>query len=207
MAKYNVIVCDPPWDFGDKLRSMKSPTKRSAISQYSTLTSTEVAALDVNSIVDKSGCVLALWVPSTLLDDGLNVLRSWGFTYKQMVVWVKTKKGAIDKIQSGDINDLNDTTSFGMGRLFRQCHEIALIGTTGKVYSSLENKSQRSVLFDLNARHSQKPELLQDRLELMFPKANKLEIFGRRPRKNWTVIGDGVTEKDVTISLQELVVL
>jgi len=204
MAHYDIICADPPWDFGDKLRAMRSKTKRSAISQYSTLTPTEVANLDVKSLANKDGCVLALWVPSTLLSEGLQVMSSWGFTYKQMTVWVKSKKNAISKIQKGEIVDLNETLGFGMGRLFRQCHEIALIGTLGKVYKNLENKSQRSVSIEQNTKHSKKPDLLQDRLELMFPKAKKLEIFGRRLKNGWTVIGDGVTGKDVNLSIQEL---
>ena len=204
MAHYDIICADPPWDFGDKLRAMRSKTKRSAISQYSTLTPTEVANLDVKSLANKDGCVLALWVPSTLLSEGLHVMSSWGFTYKQMTVWVKSKKNAVSKIQKGEIIDLNEALGFGMGRLFRQCHEIALIGTMGKVYKNLENKSQRSVSIEQNTKHSKKPELLQDRLELMFPKAEKLEIFGRRLKNGWTVIGDGVTGKDVKLSIQEL---
>ena len=38
--------------------------------------------------------------------------------------------------------------------------------------------------------HSQKPEQLQDSLDLMFPQWNKLELFCRRDRLNWDCIGN-----------------
>lgn len=200
--KYNLIVSDPPWAFDDRLQKMKSPTKRSAVSQYNVMGPKQVANIDVASIADPSWSVLALWVPSTLLAEGLNVMSSWGYTFKQTFIWVKTKKN-IDE----DETDLNNMTAFGMGRLFRQCHEIALIGTMGKVYSHLQNKSQRSVEFDINEGHSTKPELLQDRLDLMFPVANKLEMFARRVRPGWTLVGDGVTGKDINDSIRDIALL
>mgnify|MGYP001600187652 CR=1 FL=1 len=205
---YDVIVSDPPWAFSDGLKKMKAKTKRSARSQYNTMSSTEIAALDVKSIANPEGCVLALWVPGTLLPDGLMVMQAWDFSYKQIAVWVKTKKDInkhLKKVQKDNkIVDLNDFMSFGMGRLFRQSHEIALIGTMGKVYSQLENKSQRSVMFDVNKGHSSKPELLQDRLDLMFPNAQRLEMFARRTRPNWTCIGNAIDGKDIGQAIQDL---
>lgn len=206
--KFNLISSDPPWAFGDRLQKMKSSTKRSAQSQYSTLTASEVAALDVPSIADPQYCLLALWVPSVLLPEGFEVMKAWGFNYKQTFIWVKTKKNLTKHVKklidAGKEVDVNELMAFGMGRLFRQSHEIALIGTMGKVYTHLQNKSQRSVMFDINRGHSTKPELLQDRLDRMFPEAKKLEMFGRRLRSNWTVIGDGVTGVDVRESIANL---
>ena len=197
--KFQVLVSDPPWGFDDGLKKMKRKVKRSAASQYKTMTPEQVAALDVRSIVDPTGCVLALWVPGSMLADGLNVMKAWGFRHKQLFVWVKLKKDHAKE------PDPNKRTRVGMGRLFRQSHEIALIGTSGKsVYPLLKNKGQRSVAFDLNLGHSIKPDTLQRRLDVMFPDANRLEIFARRNLQGWTCIGDGVTGKDVSVSIQEL---
>lgn len=205
---FDVIVSDPPWSFSDRLQKMKAKTKRSAQSQYSVMTVDSIAALDVRSIANPERCVLALWVPSVLLVHGLKVMSAWGFSFKQTFVWVKTKKDVnkhVKKTLAKDKNvDMNDLMAFGMGRLFRQSHEIALIGTMGKVYSHLDSKSERSVVFDINAGHSKKPEGLQDRLELMFPDSNKLELFARRQRQNWITLGDAVTGKDISESIHEL---
>lgn len=209
--KYDVICADPPWSFGDQLRRMKAPTKRSARSQYETMSAAEIAALDVRALANPEHCVLAMWVPSTLLPDGLMVMSAWGFTFKGTFVWAKTKKNLEEKIRKdmaqGKRIDLNDMLAFGMGRLFRQTHEIGLIGTMGKVYDDLDNHSQRSVMFDINKGHSTKPELLQDRLDIMFPKARKLELFARRCRPTWATIGNAVTGKDIRESIQGLIEL
>jgi N6-adenosine-specific RNA methylase IME4 len=192
MTKYDVIVSDPPWSFNDRLQKMKSPTKRSAISQYKVMSPGDISRLDVPSITNPEGCVLALWVPSTMLAEGLKVIDAWGYRFKTTYVWVKqTKKGKL---------------AFGMGRLFRASHEIALIATVGKVYGDMQDHSQRSVSMAPNDGHSIKPATLQDSLDLMYPGTdkNKLEMFARRNRVGWTCIGDAVTGKDIKTSIEEL---
>jgi len=216
--KYDLIVADPPWSFDDKLTM--SGVKRGSEAQYDVLTTANIINLDVDSIAS-DGAVLVLWVPSSLLQEGLDCMKAWGFDQTQTFVWVKTKKREnIFKQVKKDIKmamklvfedrsyqdsaafkeivkplgildsfDLNQSLGFFMGRLFRQTHEIALVGKRGKVYDKLENKAQRSVLFDINLKHSAKPEGLQERLEKMFPGANKLELFARRVRSGWECVG------------------
>jgi N6-adenosine-specific RNA methylase IME4 len=96
-----------------------------------------------------------------------------------------------------------------MGNYFRQCHEVALIGTRGKIHSQVKNKSMRSVIFEVNHRHSQKPEELQDRLEQMFPGCTgRLEIFARRNRAGWLCLGNDsplTKGEDIRDSLQDLI--
>lgn len=88
--------------------------------------------------------------------------------------------------------DLNNELRIGMGRLFRQSHELVLIGTRGNMYKKLKSKSQRSVHFWPVGEHSEKPEGLQDRLDIMFPdkKLIKAEFFARRVRKGWHTFGN-----------------
>src|SRR3990167_5190138 len=90
--KAQVIIADPPWGFDDGLKAMKRKVRRSAVSQYRTMTPAQIALLPVKSIVDPAGCVLALWVPGSMLEDGLNVMKAWGFSLKQTWIWVKLKK-------------------------------------------------------------------------------------------------------------------
>lgn len=203
--KYDIIVADPPWAFSDKLAAMAKPVRRSATSHYQTLTLKEICDLDVLNLANPEGCMLALWVPGSLIESGLSVVKSWGFKHKQVFVWVKSKKPGK---KPGVLQDPNDLLAFGMGRLMRQTHEIALIGTSGKsIYPKLKDHSQRSVDISPATAHSVKPSGLQDRLDLMFPDARKLEIFARRLRPAWTCIGDAVDGKDVKDSIHELVVL
>lgn len=190
-----------------------SNVKRGAQSQYDVLLDQDIIDLDVKSIAADDS-MLVLWVPSSKLQVGMDTMESWGFDQKQTFIWVKTKKQEnifkavksqllkdiraiiLDKkakiLSPGllDAFNLNQVLSFFMGRLFRQTHEIALVGVRGKIYTHLENKSQRSVMFGENIKHSAKPEELQDRLDLMFPTASKIELFARRDRVGWETVGN-----------------
>jgi N6-adenosine-specific RNA methylase IME4 len=219
---FDVICIDPPYVFKDSLR--QSDTKRSAQDQYDTMTMQDIKNLKINDLAAKDA-VIALWVPSSMLQDGLELLKAWGFTYKQTWIWVKTKKDPLETLSKKIINaiddkkttteikqiisdfNLNDSLGFGLGHLGRNTHEVVLLGTRGKVYKKLKNKSQRTVLFYKNVRHSQKPEELQDRLEKMFPDCKLLEVFGRRSRPNWTVLGNQSPQtfgEDITVSINNL---
>jgi N6-adenosine-specific RNA methylase IME4 len=194
--KFQVIVADPPWSFSDSLKM--SAVKRGAKSQYSTMTTSKIAEMPVQASCHPDGAVLCLWVPGSLLQEGLDVMKAWGFNHKQTYVWVKTKKRACDY-------PLHECLSFGMGHTFRQTHEICLIGTNGKINKQLKNKSQRSVSFAENLRHSSKPDHLQKSLETMFPKARKLELFARRIRPGWTCLGNEICNgEDIYVSLSKL---
>ena len=176
--KYGVIVADPPWKFSDKLTfKNQGEVRRGADYKYPTLNLHEIKHLHVADLAaDNSIC--ALWVPAAFLKVGIDVLEAWGFEYKQLWTWVKTSKRDATKL------------SFGMGRLARNCHEPILVGTKGKYTKHLQNHSQRNVFLAPQASHSQKPETIQDALDLMFPNWNKLELFARRERQGWTCIGN-----------------
>lgn len=237
--KFSVLCVDAPWSFSDKL--VMSDIPRGAASNYTTMSVSDIKSLPISEITDPNGAILALWVPSTLLPDGLATMSAWGFKHKQTYIWVKTKKdplsffrkglkkaaqaaiglanlpGPVIKKQlksfAGALSDrpinLNDTLSFGMGRLFRQTHEICLIGiNNNKIYKKLSNKSQRSVSFAENLKHSAKPDNLQDSLDLMFPNENKIEIFARRHRSGWTCLGNEVCDgEDIRDSIKKIQLL
>lgn len=183
MKKYQVICADPPWQFNDKL--MMSNVKRGAQSHYPVLNLDAITNLNVPALADDIS-VLALWCPSVMVADGLRVVSRWGFNYKQMVIWPKAK--------------------IGMGHLFRNKHEVALIGTRGQYTKIVKNRAQSTVLPVEDHRHSQKPESLQDRLELMFD-GPFLELFARRQRPGWTCLGNespSTQDQDIRESIANL---
>lgn len=240
--QFKVIVADPPWPFSDKLKM--SEVARGAEANYDVMTIKDIKELPMSKFADPDGCILALWVPSSLLQEGLDTMKAWGFEHKQTYIWVKIKKNPLADIsktfftfflkgkkklseigEKGWKQYLNSSTevlniinpekgkdfvnnmlAFGMGRLFRQTHEIALIGISNKkIYKSLQNKSQRSVSFAPNLRHSAKPDDLQTSLEQMFPKGKKLELFARRHLKGWTCLGNEICNgEDIRVSLAKL---
>jgi N6-adenosine-specific RNA methylase IME4 len=223
--KFNVIVCDCPWSPADGLNM--NATKRGAASNYTTMSTDDLCALPIKDLTDTDGCVLALWVIGSMLEDGMRVMKSWGFQQKQTFVWCKTKKPkSLTKILKSTLdialqNNIDDTIKlakdsvislgdyvlgFGLGRLFRQTHELCLIGVNNtKIYKHLQDRAQRSVCFDENKGHSIKTENLQDRLDIMFPGGKKVELFARRQRRGWTCVGDGVSNEDIRISLEKII--
>lgn len=201
--KFNVIACDPPWIFGDKLDKMKATRKRGAQAHYNEMTEAEICAINVPSVC-ADDCVMALWCPGTHFASGLRVLQTWGFTYKQNAVWVKILPNGASRLVKGEIKSLRELTKIGMGRMFRQCHETILMGVRGTSSKMIKDRSVRSVIFAENPAHSQKPEALQDCLEAMFPDGGKLEMFARRVRPNWTCVGNEIDGKDINQAIAEL---
>jgi N6-adenosine-specific RNA methylase IME4 len=227
-VKFNVVISDPPWKFSDGL-SM-SDVARGADSNYKTMLLEDIKNLDMKSIVDPNGCILAMWVPSSFLQDGMDVMKAYGFEQKQTYIWVKTKKEPLKELSDllkksllkikkvSSVKEIKEEVSkiftnfdpdkilqFFMGRLFRQTHEICLIGINNKnIYKLLKNKSQRSVCFGQNMKHSQKPDDLHNSLELMFGDLPKIELFARRMKNGWTCLGNEIDGKDIREAIKEV---
>lgn len=72
---FRVIVADPPWAFQDRLTM--SAVRRGAASQYNTLAKADLMALPVTGWAAEDA-ILALWVPSSLMQDGLDVMQGMG---------------------------------------------------------------------------------------------------------------------------------
>jgi N6-adenosine-specific RNA methylase IME4 len=232
---FQIVIADPPWGaFNDKLKM--SDVKRGAEANYSTMTTVQIMTLPIKEITDPKGAILALWVPASILQDGLDVMKAWGFEQKQIYVWAKIKKnpfGELSKIfgqllkkKQSIVSNLHQTfldllqeaiyqvslvnfLSFGLGRLFRSCNEVCLIGVNNTgIYKQLMNKSQRSMCFAPNLGHSIKPEALQDSLELMFPNSvgHRVELFARRQRPGWICLGNALFPyEDIKVSLRRLI--
>ena len=219
--KYNIISIDCPWSFSDSLTM--SEVARGAVSQYPVLDIEELKRLKILELAADDAMIVS-WTPSSLLQEGLDMLKSWGFRHVQTVIWAKTVKDPFksikNKLKNSDLSDksnidkifenfnYNEILGFGMGRLWRNCHELALVGVRGKIYKNLKNKSQRTVQFHVNEKHSKKPENVQDQIDLMFPdpSLNKVEIFARRIRPGWTCIGNEVSSgEDIRDSIDKLI--
>lgn len=209
-----------------------SKTKRGASSNYDTLTIEDLKNLPVSDVCAEDA-ILVLWVPSALISEGLAVMSAWGFRQTQTFVWVKTKKSPLRYLQRDVVQafknapkkaartgfaalvknilnkfDLSKILSFGLGRMFRGTHELALVGVRGKIYNHLKDHSQRTVCLHPSTKHSTKPEILQDRLEKQFPRSKKLELFARRDRPGWTCLGNecpSTIGEDIRDSLNKLI--
>ena len=87
--KFRTILADPPWQFNNRTGKMAPEHKR--LNRYQTLALREICEIPVQVAADHPAH-LYLWVPNALLNEGLEVMRSWGFTYKTNIIWHKVRK-------------------------------------------------------------------------------------------------------------------
>lgn len=193
---FKALVIDPPWPF--QVWSKATGNGRSAESHYRTMSWEDLAALGpyIDTVADEN-CAMFLWAcrPSQhqaleLVQEGWNKglpkRRRW--TYKtEAFTWVKTtKKG---------------NPAFGLGYWTRANTEPVLLFARGKVQRIAKNVPQ--VVLAPSLRHSQKPEIVQDRIEALVG-GPYLEMFARRHRSNWTCIGWELDRCDIRESMMNL---
>jgi len=171
MKKYEVIYADPPWRY-----SFSKSNSRKIENQYPTMTLKEICELDVPS-ADNS--VLYLWTTAPKLLEGIQVMKSWGFTYKSQAVW--------------------DKEAMGMGYWFRGQHEILLVGTKGKFSPPPSDVRKSSVFRYKRTKHSKKPNEIRDFIDTWFPDKSKLEMFARISHDGWDSWGNEI-ENDLEIN-------
>jgi N6-adenosine-specific RNA methylase IME4 len=181
MKKYKAIYADPPWRFNNF--SVKGEG-RNAVSHYDCLTLPELKKLNIERYADKD-CALFLWVTDPMLDQGLEIIKSWGFTFKTVAFyWVKTNK-------KSDLNNLSEEKDFftGLGYWTRANCEQCLLATKGN--PRRVGKDVKRLLIDKRREHSRKPDQIYDRIERLV-KGPYLELFARNTKKGWDSWGNQV---------------
>lgn len=169
-TKYNLIMADPPWRF--KVWSGE------AISHYSVMSLDDIKRLPVSDIAAPD-CLLWLWATHPMLPQALEVMQSWGFTFKTSGVWNKTTSKGND--------------AFGQGYILRSSSEPFLIGTIGKPKTT---RSTRTGFRAPKRAHSQKPEEAFQIAESLMPGAKRIELFSRTWRAGWDTWGNEVGSID-----------
>lgn len=171
MKKYDIILADPPWNEqgGGKI-------KRGADRHYPLMKTEEIASLPVKHLINDNAH-LYLWVTNNFLEDGLYVMKRWGFEYKTIITWVK------DRI--------------GLGQYFRGVTEQLLFGVKGMLpYKIIDGKRQQgtTVIHAPKTKHSEKPPEARELIMKVSdrPGLNKLELFARESVHGWDCWGNEV---------------
>jgi len=154
---YPLILADPPWQYEHDVYK-----SRSLENQYPTMTLDAICDLTVPAA---PSCALFLWAPSSILEQAFRVINAWNFSYRTCFVWVK------DKI--------------GMGYFARQRHELLLFAIRGDIPAPPTKDRADSVIEAPRLRHSQKPDVVYDIIERMYPDLPKVELFARASRDGW----------------------
>lgn len=165
LGTFSVIYADPPWNYMGEL----------AVG-YPCMTTQAICDMPIAEICAEDA-VLLMWCSSSLLDDALQVVDAWGFTFKTSAIW--------------------DKNVAGQGAYFRQAHEVLMIGVKGNVPEVPYSARPSSVLKFPRQEHSRKPVELYQLIDDMYPELNKIELFcrGEPHGDKWTGWGNECTQQ------------
>jgi N6-adenosine-specific RNA methylase IME4 len=156
---YDVIVIDPPWNYGREY----DPDSSRVASPYPEMTQDELLKLEIPA---KDDSVLFLWTTHAFLWNAKELLDAWGFAYKAMIVWDKDK--------------------MGMGKWLRMQCEFCLVGIKGKPL--WENTTYRDIIRESRREHSRKPDFFYKMIDSITV-GRKLDYFSREKREGWDTWG------------------
>jgi N6-adenosine-specific RNA methylase IME4 len=162
--EYDIIYADPPWKY-----SFSKSGNRKVENHYPTMTLEEIKSIKVPA---KKDCILFLWATAPKLIESIEVLKSWGFTYKTHCIWNKE--------------------IIGMGYWFRGQHELLLVGTKGKISPPDIQHRFSSIHSEKRNKHSKKPDYYRNWISSAFPDKTKIELFARERIVGWDAWGNEV---------------
>lgn len=200
--KFTKIFADFPWKY--KVWDRDTGLGRSAEAHYATQGQDYNKGVDIMSVA-ADNCVLLMWATSPTLPYAFELVEHWNsqvklqkekFHFKNIVFdWAKLNKRYAKKVQNGmSIEDFNKLFAFGMGYYTRANPEPVLMFMRGHV-KRLRRDVRQLIVAPIGA-HSEKPDEAYRRADLLFPGPN-LELFGRKLRENWMVLGQEVTHHDM----------
>jgi len=191
MKKYQIILADPPWDYGNwsSIKDEKLARKCGRM-MYPTMKLEDICSLPIDKISDKE-CILFLWAVMANLEKAFEVIKSWGFIYKCCAfVWVKTTSKGIYS---------------GLGNWTLGNAELCLLATH-KDFPKRVKPVKQIIMFP-KSKHSEKPTEARKRIVEMMGDLPRIELFARKPNgqlfedesfKGWDVWGNEV-ESDIEL--------
>lgn len=174
--KYDVVLADPPWEYYGQQDKWGAAAKF-----YETMSDQDILDFPLESYLKDTG-VAFVWATSPRLDMAIDLLKARGLYYRGVAfVWIKTKKdGTPIKAQGVRPSIVKPLTEF------------VLAASKVKIGRPMQISSESVVqtVFAPKREHSRKPDEVQDRIDELYPKASKIELFARYARNGWDSWGD-----------------
>lgn len=174
-SAFRCIMADPPWEYDEGFPTQTTVNgKFKAVEikplPYPSMPLEEIRALPVAQLAGKD-CRLWLWTTNRYLPDAFGVMKAWGFSYRQTIVWHK-----LDGNTGGSVAPCSS--------------EFLLVGVKGK--PPIKRRLKSSVFgFAHGKRHSQKASEWHYLIEMVDDEP-RLELFARRKRHGWAAWGNEV---------------
>lgn len=160
---FRTVLADPPW----RLRAAGDGYD----TQTHSLTPAALGRLPVAEAV-ADDAHLYLWVPNSMLADGLGVVQAWGFRHVANLVWAKRRRDGGPDGRS-------------MGFYFRNVTELLLFGVRGTLRTLPPARRQPNLIDAPRREFGRKPDEQYPIIEACSP-GPYLELFARHPREGWT---------------------
>ena len=186
-GKYDIIYCDPPWDYGGKMQFDKSGKKdlnsnwdknifiSAANFKYPTVKTKDLKKIPITEIASDD-CLLFMWVTSPHLEQGIELGKAWGFNFRTVAfVW--------------------DKMVHNPGQYTMSYVELCLVFKRGRIPKPRGARNIKQLVRVPRGKHSQKPLEVLHGIEKMFPSQKKIELFARHKPKGWDVWGLDVREE------------
>jgi len=169
---FGAIYADPPWPYDNQgtRASTSKHYKAEDASPHAGMSLEELMGMPVAKLA-ADNAHLHLWTTTSFLEEALQLIRAWGFTYKSQMVWTKP--------------------DFGLGNYWRVSHELLLLGTRGQ--APFFEKNEASFIHEKPGTHSTKPEKVRKIIERVSP-TPRLELFARSKIAGWTVWGNEIEQ-------------
>ena len=169
---FGTILADPP-------TQLLQLGARGAEAHYRLMTIAELKAMPIADLA-KPSSHLWIWTTNAALESSFDLARSWGFTPRSVLTWVKPR--------------------LGLGVYLRNATEQLIFATRGK--APVAYKAQPTWAFMPLGKHSEKPAEQFAIIERISP-GPYLELFARRrppSDKDWSIWGlEAPGGSDITI--------
>jgi N6-adenosine-specific RNA methylase IME4 len=132
--------------------------------------------------------VIHMWIVNSCLPEAIEILREWGFEYKDVTCWVKTDKEGCEKEV--------------VGKFFTHPFELCLFATKGNI-DDLCAPIRRNALPGLIVEErpplaSQKPDVVYSRIRHHWKAPLFMEFYARSPqchKNGWIATGNEIDEE------------
>jgi len=168
-GSYRTVYADPPWN---ETGAGVKGGRRGADRHYPLMKTRDIAALPVPQVC-ASDAHLYLWITNSFLEDGLAVMRAWGFQYRTLLTWGKDR--------------------FGLGQYYRGQTEHVIFAVRGMLpyRHRPDGKRAQGTTLVLGPRreHSRKPEEMRRMIEVV-SHPPYIELFSRGCAEGWDAWGN-----------------
>lgn len=175
------IEIDCPWQYKDRgFNGYETVPSHRIHCKYDTMSTEDILKMsgEIRRISNEE-CRLWFWTTKDFLEESFQIIREFGFEFRQILTWVKTNK--------------KGQPSYGMGYYFRNTTEFLLYATNKKGLRPLQATTASNVLFAPREGHSRKPDVFYQ-----FIKDNseepRVSLFQRTKRDGFHVWGNEIND-------------